>query len=284
MCSLKKIVSALALGAMMAVAAAGAAGAKEWKTVRIASEGAYPPWNATDTSGKLTGFEVDLGNDLCKRMKVTCEFVAQDWDGIIPALQQGKYDAIMSAMTITDERKKVIDFSVPYGTEPSVFAVVTGSPLAKALNLGADRVDLNDQGKAKPVLDKLAEALKGKSVGVQVSTIQADFMDKHLPKVTMRTYDKIDNAGIDLGSGRVDAMLGDRSVVEAVVKATPDKMVIVGPNFIGGVIGEGMGVGLRKDTADLKAMFDKAIGEALKDGTVKKLSTQHFGYDISPTK
>lgn len=281
---MKKIVSALAFGAMMAVAAAGAAGAKEWKTVRIASEGAYPPWNATDTSGKLTGFEVDLGNDLCKRMKVTCEFVAQDWDGIIPALQQGKYDAIMSAMTITDERKKVIDFSAPYGTEPSVFAVVTGSPLAKALNLGADRVDLNDQGKAKPVLDKLAEALKGKSVGVQVSTIQADFMDKHLPKVTMRTYDKIDNAGIDLGSGRVDAMLGDRSVVEAVVKATPDKMVIVGPNFIGGVIGEGMGVGLRKDTADLKAMFDKAIGEALKDGTVKKLSTQHFGYDISPTK
>ncbi|CAO3417407.1 Nopaline ABC transporter, substrate-binding protein NocT [Azospirillum endophyticum] len=281
---MKKIVSALALGAMMAVAAAGAAGAKEWKTVRIASEGAYPPWNATDTSGKLTGFEVDLGNDLCKRMKVTCEFVAQDWDGIIPALQQGKYDAIMSAMTITDERKKVIDFSVPYGTEPSVFAVLTDSPLAKALNLGAERVDLSDQGKAKPTLDKLADVLKGKSVGVQVSTIQADFMDKHLPKVTMRTYDKIDNAGIDLASGRVDAMLGDRSVVEAVVKATPGKMVIVGPNFIGGVIGEGMGVGLRKDSADLKAMFDKAIGEALKDGTVKKLSTQHFGYDISPTK
>jgi len=281
---LKKIVSALALGAMMAVAAAGAANAKEWKTVRIASEGAYPPWNATDTSGKLTGFEVDLGNDLCKRMKVTCEFVAQDWDGIIPALQQGKYDAIMSAMTITDERKKVIDFSIPYGTEPSVFAVMANSPLAKSLALGADRVDLNDQGKAKPVLEKLADALKGKSVGVQVSTIQADFMDKHLPKVTMRTYDKIDNAGIDLSSGRVDAMLGDRSVVEAVVKATPDKMVIVGPNFIGGVIGEGMGVGLRKDTADLKAMFDKAIAEALKDGTVKKLSTQHFGYDISPTK
>lgn len=279
---MKKIVSALALGAMMAVAAAGAAGAKEWKTVRIGSEGAYPPWNATDTSGKLIGFEVDLANDLCKRMKVTCEFVAQDWDGIIPALQQGKYDAIMSAMTITDERKKVIDFSAPYGTEPSVFAVLTDSPLAKALNLGADRIDLNDQAKAKPVLDKLAEALKGKSVGVQVSTIQADFMDKHLSKVTMRTYDKIDNAGIDLNSGRVDAMLGDRSVVEAVLKATPGKMVVVGPNFIGGVIGEGMGVGLRKDTADLKAMFDKAIAEALKDGTVKKLSTQHFGYDISP--
>ncbi|MBP2300291.1 octopine/nopaline transport system substrate-binding protein [Azospirillum picis] len=282
---MKKIVSALALGAMMAAAAvatAGTAGAKEWKTVRIASEGAYPPWNSTDTSGKLTGFEVDFANDLCKRMKVTCEFVAQDWDGIIPALQQGKYDAIMSAMTITDERKKVIAFSVPYGTEPSVFAVLNSSPLGKALNLGADRVDLNDQAAAKPTLDKLADALKGKTVGVQVSTIQADFMDKHLPKVEMRTYDKIDNAGIDLTSGRVDAVLGDRSVVEAIVKNDAGKMSVVGPNFIGGVIGEGMGVGLRQDNADLKAMFDKAIGEALADGTVKKLSTQHFGYDISP--
>lgn len=280
--SVKKIVAALALGALMAVT--GAAGAKEWKTVRIASEGAYPPWNATDTSGKLIGFEVDLGNDLCKRMKVTCEFVAQDWDGIIPALQQGKYDAIMSGMTITGERKKVIDFSAPYGTEPSVFAVLKSSPLAKGLDLKADRTDLNNEGAAKPVLTKLADALKGKSVGVQVSTIQADFMDKHLSKVTMRTYDKMDNAGIDLGSGRVDAIFGDRSVVEAIVKADAEKMIVVGPNFIGGVIGEGMGVGLRQADGDLKKMFNVAIAAALKDGTVKKLSTQHFGYDISPTK
>ena len=277
---MKKIVAALALGALMAVT--GAAGAKEWKTVRIASEGAYPPWNATDTSGKLIGFEVDLGNDLCKRMKVTCEFVAQDWDGIIPALQQSKYDAIMSGMTITDERRKVIDFSVPYGTEPSVFAVLTKSPLAKGLDLKVGRTDLNKEADAKGTLAKLAEALKGKSVGVQVSTIQADFMDKHLPKVTMRTYDKMDNAGIDLSSGRVDAIFGDRSVVEAIVKADATKMVVVGPNFIGGVIGEGMGVGLRKTDGDLKKMFDTAIAAALKDGTVKKLSTQHFGYDISP--
>ncbi len=279
---MKKIVAVLALGALMAVT--GTAGAKDWKTVRIASEGAYPPWNATDTSGKLIGFEVDLGNDLCKRMKVTCEFVAQDWDGIIPALQQGKYDAIMSGMTITGERKKVIDFSVPYGTEPSVFAVLKSSPLAKGLDLKADRTDLNSEAAAKPVLTKLADALKGKSVGVQVSTIQADFMDKHLPKVTMRTYDKMDNAGIDLTSGRVDAIFGDRSVVEAIVKADAGKMVVVGPNFIGGVIGEGMGVGLRQSDGDLKKLFDGAIAAALKDGTVKKLSTQHFGYDISPTK
>ncbi len=277
---MKKIVAALALGALLAVS--GGAGAKEWKTVRIASEGAYPPWNATDPSGKLIGFEVDLGNDLCKRMKVTCEFVAQDWDGIIPALQQSKYDAIMSGMTITDERRKVIDFSVPYGTEPSVFAVLTSSPLAKGLDLKVGRTDLNKEADAKPTLAKLADALKGKSVGVQVSTIQADFMDKHLPKVTMRTYDKMDNAGSDLTSGRVDAIFGDRSVVEAIVKAEGSKMVVVGPNFIGGVIGEGMGVGLRKADADLKGLFDKAIAAALKDGTVKKLSTQHFGYDISP--
>lgn len=277
---MKTIVATLALGALLAVT--GTAGAKEWKTVRIASEGAYPPWNATDTSGKLIGFEVDLGNDLCRRMKVTCEFVTQDWDGIIPALQQGKYDAIMSGMTITGERRNVIDFSVPYGTEPSVFAVATNSPLAKSLNIGVERTDLNKEADAKPTVDKLAEALKGKTVGVQVSTIHIDFMEKHLSKVALRSYDKMDNAGIDLASGRVDAILGDRSVVEAIVKAEPGKMVVVGPNIIGGVIGEGMGVGLRKADPDLKKLFDTAIGEALKDGTVKKLSTQHFGYDITP--
>ncbi len=282
---MKTIVAALALGAgLLAVGTAAVGGdaqAKEWTKVRIASEGAYPPWNATDPSGKLVGFEVDLGNDLCRRMKVECTFVAQDWDGIIPALQQGKYDAIMSGMTITDERRNVIDFSAPYGTEPSVFAVLKDSPLVAALDLKTERVNLDQGSDAKPVLDKLAAALQGKSVAVQVSTIHVDFMERHLAKVTARTYDKMDNAGIDLVSGRVDALFGDRSVVEAIAKTDPGKIAVVGPNFIGGVIGEGMGVGLRKADADLKALFDKAIGEANKDGTIARLSTQHFGYDIS---
>src|ERR687890_117248 len=97
----------------IAMGAASAQG-KKWETVKIATEGAYAPWNFTGAGGKLEGFEIDLANDLCARMKVKCEIVAQDWDGIIPALQAKKYDAIMAGMSITDKRLEVINFSRTY--------------------------------------------------------------------------------------------------------------------------------------------------------------------------
>jgi ABC-type amino acid transport/signal transduction systems, periplasmic component/domain len=277
----KKIVAALALGAIVA-AVGGIAEAKDWKKIRIATEGAYAPWNATDPSGKLVGFEPDLAMALCKKMNAQCEVVAQDWDGMIPALQQGKYDAIMAAMSITDEREKVITFAGPYGSEPSMFGTMKSSPLTK-VNFGAERVDLSkDDPAGKAAIEKLAEALKGKTVGVQTSTIQANFMEKYLPKVTVRTYDKLDNAGIDLAAGRVDAIYGDRSAVDAIIKSDAGKdMTLVAPAFSRGVLGKGVGVGMRKADADLKELFNKAIAEANSDGTITKLSTQHFGYDIS---
>ena len=127
---LLKIVGAALVGSALAIGAAAAQG-KKWDTVKIATEGAYAPWNFTGAGGKLEGFEIDLANDLCNRMKVKCEIVAQDWDGIIPALQAGKYDAIMAGMSITDERKKVIEFSVTYANSPNSFLVAKNSPLAK---------------------------------------------------------------------------------------------------------------------------------------------------------
>ncbi|TWA68869.1 octopine/nopaline transport system substrate-binding protein [Azospirillum brasilense] len=276
---MKKIVAALALGALVAVAGT-AAEAKDWKKIRIASEGAYAPWNATDPSGKLVGFEPDLAMELCKKMKAECEIVAQDWDGMIPAIQQGKYDAIMAAMSITDEREKVIAFAGPYGTEPSMFGTMKSSPLAKATFPG-ERYDLSKDD-PKAAIAALADALKGKTVGVQTSTIQANFMEKLLPQVAVRTYDKLDNAGIDMAAGRVDAIFGDRSAVDAILKADAGNgMTLFGPAFARGVLGKGVGVGLRKADGDLKELFNKAIAEANQDGTITKLSTQHFGYDIS---
>lgn len=276
---MKKIVAALALGAIVAVAGT-AAEAKEWKKIRIATEGAYAPWNATDPSGKLIGFEPDLAMELCKKMKAECEIVAQDWDGMIPAIQQGKYDAIMAAMSITDEREKVITFAGPYGTEPSMFGTMKSSPLAKATFPG-ERYDLSKDD-PKAAIAALADALKGKTVGVQTSTIQANFMEKLLPQVAIRTYDKLDNAGIDMAAGRVDAIFGDRSAVDAILKADAgNNMTLFGPAFARGVLGKGVGVGLRKADGDLKELFNKAIAEANQDGTITKLSTQHFGYDIS---
>src|SRR5918998_876572 len=115
-------VKSIGLAILGSTLAIGGAAAQD-KTVKIATEGAYEPWNFTGPGGKLEGFEVELIGELCPRMKVRCEIVAQDWDGIIPALQAKKYDAIMAGMSITDERKKVIDFSDAYANSPNGFLV-----------------------------------------------------------------------------------------------------------------------------------------------------------------
>src|SRR3712207_2723114 len=125
------------LGAVtLSILAAASGAAAQEKTVKIATEGAYAPWNFTGAGGKLEGFEIDLANDLCARMKVKCEIVAQDWDGIIPALQAKKYDAIMAGMSITDERKKTIDFAGPYANSPNGLLVAKNSDLAKVPGTG----------------------------------------------------------------------------------------------------------------------------------------------------
>ncbi len=109
-----------------ALAFAPTAFAKDWKTVVIGMEGAYEPWNLTDSSGKIVGFEVDLVNDLCKRAGFECKIIAQDWDGMIPGLKAGKFDVIMDGMSITDERKKEIDFSKPYAVSPKRLSCAEG--------------------------------------------------------------------------------------------------------------------------------------------------------------
>src|SRR5688572_27047122 len=168
-----------AVASALAVAGAAAQG-KKWETVKIATEGAYAPWNFTGAGGKLEGFEIDLANDLCTRMKVKCEIIAQDWDGIIPALQAKKYDAIMAGMSITDERKKVIEFTIPYADTPSSFLAAKNSPLAKMPGTGQTFNLGTQQAAAEKAINDVKPLLKGTSVGVQVSTIQANFADKYL--------------------------------------------------------------------------------------------------------
>ncbi|WP_029010342.1 transporter substrate-binding domain-containing protein [Azospirillum halopraeferens] len=277
---MKKTVAALAFGAILAIAVSPAAAQDKWSKIRIATEGAYAPWNATAPSGELIGFEVDLARELCRKMNAECQILAQDWDGIIPALQQGKYDVIMAGMSITDERKQVIDFAGPYGSEPTAFATIKGSALA-GMTFDLKGVDLATvEPQEQQILDALAKALEGKTVGVQTSTIQANFMERLLPQVRMRTYGTLDEAGIDLVNGRLDAMLGDRSAAQEIVKKE-ESLTMFGPNFVRGVLGEGVGAGLRQRDQDLKAKLNAAIAEANGDGTIARLSEQWFGYDIS---
>ena len=129
-------ICAAALVASLSMVSGASAQPKDWSSIKIATEGAYKPWNFTDPSGKLIGFEIDLAEDLCKRMKAKCEIVAQAFDGVIPALNAGKFDAIMAGMNITDKRKEAIAFTQPYGRTPSTFAVLKSNALAKLPEAG----------------------------------------------------------------------------------------------------------------------------------------------------
>jgi octopine/nopaline transport system substrate-binding protein len=271
------------MAGMALIAAGSAADAKDWSKMRIGTEGAYLPWNGLDASGKLVGFELDLGRDLCRRINAECEFVAQDWDGMIPALQSGKYDVIMAGMSVTPERRQVIDFAGPYAMDPVVFATLKGSKLLQQ-NLPDDKIDMAEiSPDEQKQIDAVTKALNGKTVGVQVSTIHQNMLEQ-MPGIDMQTYDKVDNIGLDLVSGRIDAMLADRSAIEALIKAESggaNDITIFGPAFTRGVLGIGVGAGVRKADTDLREKLDKAIQEAAADGTITRLSTQWFGFDTS---
>ena len=250
-----KFVKAPGLGVALAagLALAPVALAKDWKTVVIGME-AYEPWNLTDSSGKIVGFEVDLANDLCKRAGVQCKVIAQDWD------------VIMDGMAITDERKKEIDFSKPYAASPGSFLAPKDSPLGKATGAGA-LINLDkDPAAGEAAIKSVQAALKGKTLGVQVSTTHANFGSQYLKDIaTAKEYKTTDDRDLDLKSGRLDAVLEDLPTNMATAsKPDASELAVVGPKFIGGVFGPGEGMGIRKSDADLTAKFDTALAAAVR--------------------
>lgn len=273
------------LATAAAVAATIAAGAASLASqqpepapvLRIATEGAFAPWNATTADGKLVGFEVDLANDLCRRMRVRCAIVAQDWTGILPGLQQGRYDAVMAGVTVTAERAGAVDFSRAYAADPAVFAVRPGSDLADALP-DAERADLSTPA-GQRVASSAAQALDGKVIAVQASTIHAHMLEALFPRVRLRFYETVDAAALDLAAVRVDAMLTARTSVEA-LRAAGGTLIPAGPAFSGGVLGGGVAVAVRKGD-QLSARFTQAIASAAEDGTTARLSGRWFGTDLS---
>ncbi len=281
-----KFAQSFIVGASLAaaLALAPAAHAKDWKTVVIGMEGAYEPWNLTDSSGKIVGFEPDLAMDLCERAGLECKIIAQDWDGMIPGLKAGKFDVIMDGMSITPDREKEIDFSKPYAASPGSFLAPKDSPLAKAPDAGK-LINLDKDPKEGDVAIKgVQAALKGKTLGVQVSTTHANFANQYLKDVaTVKEYKTTDDRDLDLKSGRIDASLDDLPTNMATASKPDAKdLGIVGPKLIGGVFGVGEGMGLRKSDSDLTAKFDKALAAAIADGTVKKLSEKWFKIDMTP--
>lgn len=264
------------------VAFGGTAAAQD-KVLTIATEGAYAPWNFSGPNGTLDGFEIDLAKVLCERMKVKCEIVAQNWDGIIPSLTARKYDAIMAGMSITPKREEVIAFSTPYAAGINAFAVAADSPLAEMPGTG-ESYSLDSQAdEAKAHIDEIAKLLDGKAVGVQGSTTASAFMESYFKDAAdIKEYKSTEEHNFDLVNGRVDAVLANATVLtESLAKPDMQGAKISGPLFSGGIFGF-IAVGLRKEDTALKMQFDEAIEGALADGTVKELSMKWFKIDITP--
>ena len=249
--------------------------------IKIGTEGAYPPWNSKDAAGNLIGFEVELANELCKIMKHNCTIVEQDWDGMIPALVSRKFDAIMAGMSITDERKKTINFSQGYADEVASLAVMKGSKNEGLKTLSAiNLTDINAEEQA--TLDTLVKAFKGKTIGVQTATIHQNFLDSGLMgKIKVRTYKTQDEVNLDLVAGRIDAALAAAVAFTDYAEKSGKEVVLTGPTFAGGAFGNGVGVGIRKGDSELINDFNAAIDKARDDGIISKLAIKHFGFDAS---
>ena len=245
--------------ALMVAAAFGVAEAKEWTKVRIGTEGAYPPFNFFDADKQLQGFDIDVAKALCEKMAVECEFVAQDWDGIIPALQAGKFDAIIASMSITDERKEKVDFTNKYyNTPPAIVAPK----------------DTDIQGVTK-------EDLAGKVIGVQGSTTHSNYAEATYTDSDVKLYPTADEYKLDLVNGRLDAVNDDIIVLKEFL-GTPegDCCKVVGTITPDPAIhGEGAGIAIRKGETELAEKFNKAIEAIRANGTYKEINDKYFDFD-----
>ena len=249
--------------------------------IKIGTEGAYPPWNSKDASGKLIGFEVELAYTLCRYIGKQCEIVEQDWDGMIPALIMRKFDAIMAGMSITAERQKAISFSQGYADEVASLAVMKGSSL-EGLDTPAGINLTKPNAAAKKALKTLTAALAGKTVCVQTATIHQNFLDSgDVGKVNVRTYKTQDEVNLDLASGRCDAALAAAVAFSDYAEKSGKPVVLTGPTFSGGAFGNGVGVGIRKDDTQLLKAFNNAINKARKNGDISRIATKWFGFDAS---
>lgn len=280
--------SHLLVGASLLIAATAAwfgpaAAQTAPKEVRIVTEGGFVPWNYTKSDGTLAGFEIDLAHNLCDRMKVKCTITAQSFDSMIPALNAGKYDAIIDDVAITPKREQAIAFSVPYASLCYTIGTLKGTDVAKKLPAEGRTISMTDEASSSKALSQVKAALNDKILGTLSAGTSVEFANTYLKGVSVKQYKTPEARDLDLLAGRVDAVIGAKdSLLGTAAKQGNEGLVLAGPCFQGGVAGKGAAVGLRKDDTQLKAMFDKAIGEARADGTIKRLSEQTFHMDVTP--
>jgi len=226
--------------------AIGAGSALAQDVVRMGTEGAYPPYNFIDDNGEITGFERDVGDELCARAGFTCEWVTNDWDSIIPNLTSGNYDTIIAGMSITEEREEIVDFTQPY------------FPPAESLFVG------------------LSEdfTLEGSVVAAQTNTIQAGYIAES--GATLIEFATPDETVAAVRNGEADAVFADGDYLIPIAAEDADLMIVGDPVQLGG----GVGMAMREGDARLEA-FDAAITSMKEDGTLNALILEWFGEDAA---
>ena len=237
----------LILGTAALVIAAGMAMAQD-KTIRMGTEGAYPPYNFINDKGEIDGFEREFGDELCKRAGLTCEWVKNDWDSIIPNLVSGNYDTIMAGMSITAERDKVIDFTQDYYP-----------PTESAYVAAADGVDL-----------------KGGVISAQTATIQAGFIAES--GATLVEFATPEETIAAVRNGEADAVFADYDYLAPIVAESNGELMFVGPRV---PLGGGVGMGLRESDKDLRDKFDAQITAMKADGSLNALLKKWFGDEVA---
>ena len=224
--------------------------------LKMGIEAAYPPFNNKDASGQVVGFDKDIGDALCAKMKVECEVVTSDWDGIIPALNAKKFDFLISSLSITDERKQAVDFTDPYYSNKLQFIAP----------------------KAKTEFKTDKASLKGKIIGAQRATLAGTWLEDNLgDDITIKLYDTQENAYLDLTSGRLDAILADKYVNYEWLKSDAGKPY----EFKGDPVEESdkIGIAVRKKDP-LREKLNAALKEIVADGTYKKINDKYFPFSI----
>lgn len=243
------------------VLAAGTLQAKDWNKVRIGVEGAYPPFSYVTPSGELAGFDIDIAKALGTAMGAEVELVAQDWDGIIPALLAKKYDAIIASMSITEERKQKVAFAGKYYQTPAKFICKKGT-----------------------MTEFSKDNIKGKKVGVQRATIHDNYLtDNYGKDVEVVRYGTQDEAYLDLVAGRVDLLLADSvALSDGFLKKPEGKdYQFIGPDLTDKKwFGDGAGIAIRKEDQDLVEKFNQAILKIRADGTYKAIQDKYFDFNV----
>jgi polar amino acid transport system substrate-binding protein len=255
---MKKLIFAMAFAAVSALSAQAA------DTLVIGTEGAYPPFNFVDAAGKVGGFDIEIGLALCAEMKVECSVVTQDWDGIIPALQAKKFDFMIASMFITPERAEKVAFTKSYYKAPMTHIAPKGAKITEFTNV----------------------ALKGKTIGAQSGTTQAEYATQMYPDATIKLYPTQDEVNIDMVNGRLDLEVGDMLPMMAWLNSDDGKCceLIGKPIADAKYIGQGAGIAVRLEDKDLLARLNAAIDAIRANGTYAKINAKYFPIDIFDMK